>query len=339
MRALFSASCLLLAACGAALTPIPKDWLETPATARPELRSVPPAKRSSIHVQGNRIYDGEKALTPAYSAIDSFDYSEARQEVVFSAKRANSFDIGLVSDGARINWVPEDPADEVAVQWAPRGNKVSFVVRGKAGDFVRTVHVPTATPLTVDFPYATVRSVVWEPEAERFAVSYDSVDASTAVETMRYDGGERRVATPPAVKLAISLEPMPGAWLMRPSAIRYGDRLPLVIWLTENRNAWSDARGALQQSQRIGCAVARTLDDALWAALVDLPWVDKTRIFVVNGSHANALSVVGDASLPGERYRRTGSVVRVPPAVVESFASGFIANQLKGNAPPDGSLR
>ncbi|MBV9493699.1 MAG: hypothetical protein JOZ54_05605 [Acidobacteria bacterium] len=339
MRAFFSASYLLLATCGAALLPIPKDWLHTPATARAALRSTPPEKRSPIHVQGNRIYDGEKALTPGYQSIDSFDYSEARQEVVFSAKRANSFDIGLVSDGTRINWVPEDPADEVAVQWAPRGNKVSFVVRGKAGDLVRTVHVPTATPLTVDFPYATVRSVVWEPEAERFAVSYDAVDASLVVETMRYDGTNRKITTPAVVKLDISLEPIPGALLMRPPTMRYGDRLPLVIWLTANRNAWSDARGALQQGNRIGCAVATTLDDALWAALVDLPWVDKSRIYVVNGSHANAVSIVGDGSIPGERYSREGSVVRVPPAVVESFASGFIANQLKGNARPDGSLR
>ncbi|HKO55175.1 MAG TPA: hypothetical protein VJ276_04810 [Thermoanaerobaculia bacterium] len=325
--------------CASSLLPIPEAWLSTPKTARTELRSSPPEKRSHIRLEGNRLYDGEKALTPAYAAVDSFDYSEERREVVFSAKRDDDFDIGLVSDGTRINWVPEDPADEVAVQWAPRGNKVSFVVKGRAGDLVRTVHVPTASQLTVDFPFATVRGLAWEPQAERFSVAYDSVDASEEVEMMRYDGTERRVTTPPAVRLDVAVEPLPGGWLMRPASMKYGERLPLVIWLTENRNGWSDARGALQRQARIGCAVASMLDDALWTAVTDLPWVDRSRIYVVNGQKQGAVSVVADAAVPTGRYRRDGNIVRVPSAVVESFATGFIANQLKGNAPPDGSIR
>ena len=330
---------MLASGCGTGLSEIPKAWLSTPASEPLPLRANPPEKRSPIWVEGNRLYNGEKALTPAYEAVDSVDWSAERGEAVFSAKRKDNFDIGLVSDGTRINWVPEDPADEVAVQWAPRGNKVSFVVKGRAGDLVRTVHVPTASQLTVDFPYATVRGLVWEPDAERFAVSYDSVDASAEVETMRFGGTERRVTTPPAVKLDVSVEPLPGAWLMRPSSIRYGERLPLVVWLTGNRNAWSDARGALQRQARIACAVAARLDDALWTALTDLPWVDKSRVFVVNGQRAGATSIVADPAVPGGRYRREGDIVRVPSPVVESFATGFIANQLKGNAPPDGSFR
>ncbi|HEV7921702.1 MAG TPA: hypothetical protein VGR02_13010 [Thermoanaerobaculia bacterium] len=329
----------LAAACATSAPEIPKAWLSTPETARVALRSNPPAKRSPIRVESNRLYNSEKALTPAYAAVDSVDYSEERGEAVFSAKRNGSFDIGLVSDGTRINWVPEDPADEVAVQWAPRGNKVSFVVKGRAGDLVRTVHIPTASQLTVDFPYATVRGLVWDPDGERFSVAYDAVDASEQVETMRFGGTERKVTTPPAVRLDVSVESLPGAWLMRPSSLRYGERLPLVVWLTGNRNAWSDARGSLQRQRRIGCAVASKLDDALLTALTDLPWVDKSRLFVVNGRGTGAISIVGDPRMPGGRYRREGNIVRVPPAVVESFATGFIASQLKGNAPPDGSLR
>jgi hypothetical protein len=336
----FAVPILLIASgCATGLATIPAEWLSTPPAARTELRSSPRRKPSPIRLEGNRLYNGGKALTPAYAAVDSFDYSEERGEVVFSAKRDDDFDIGLVSDGTRIHWVPEDPADEVAVQWAPRGNKVSFVVKGRAGDLVRTVHVPTASQLTVDFPYATVRGLVWEPQAERFSVASDSVDASHKVETMRYDGTERRLTSPPAVRLDVAVEPLPGAWLMRPATMRYGERLPLVIWLTENRNAWSDARGALQRRARIGCAAASALDDALWTALTDLPWVDKSRIYVVNGEKAGAVGIVGDPAVPGGRYRTAGNIVRVPPAVVESFATGFIANQLKGNAPPDGSIR
>lgn len=336
---IYAAVSTLIAGCATSIREIPAAWLSTPAAAHTGLRSNPPQKPSPIRVEGNRLYNGEKALTPAYAAVDSVDYAEDRGEAVFSAKRKDNFDIALVSDGTRINWVPEDPADEVAVQWAPRGNKISFVVKGRAGDLVRTVHVPTASQLTVDFPYATVRGLVWDPDGERFSVSSDSLDASERVETMRYAGSERRVTTPSAVRLDVSVEPLPGAWLMRPSSLRYGERLPLVVWLTENRNAWSDARGSLQRQARIGCAVASKLDEHLWTALTALPWVDESRVFVVNGRKTGAISIVGDPRTPGGRYRREGNIVRVPPAVVESFATGFIANQLKGNAPPDGSLR
>jgi len=138
--------------------------------------AIPYVEQAGIRVErtpaGERLVREKKALTPDFPAIDSFSVSAERGEVVFSAKRKDSFDIGLVStDGSPIHWVPEDPADEVAVQWAPRGNKISFVVRGRTGDLVRTVHVPTSAALTVDFPYATVRSLTWEPAAERFAVT------------------------------------------------------------------------------------------------------------------------------------------------------------------------
>ncbi|MEA2463464.1 MAG: hypothetical protein QOJ98_1211, partial [Acidobacteriota bacterium] len=127
---------------------IPQAWLSVPEAAR--MRSLvldeqgkvshqpqpasPPASKGPIYLSGGRLMNGEKALTDGFLAIDSFDYSEARGEVVFSAKREGSFDIGLVSsDGSPINWAPADPADELDVQWAPRGNKVSYILRASGG--------------------------------------------------------------------------------------------------------------------------------------------------------------------------------------------------------------
>jgi hypothetical protein len=51
----------------------------------------------------------------------------------------------------------------------------------------------------------------------------------------------------------------------------------------------------------------------------------------------DAVVITGDASLPAGRYRRQGAVVAVPPAVVQSFASRFIPDQLKRTSTPNGS--
>ena len=105
---------------------------------------------SDVRIVNGKLIAGGKELTPQFVAIQSFDVSLERREVVFSAKRRDNFDIGLVSlDGSDIHWIPEDPADEIDVQWAPKGNKVSYIVRTKTGDVVRTVHIPTAAQLAV----------------------------------------------------------------------------------------------------------------------------------------------------------------------------------------------
>src|SRR4029077_5845522 len=147
--------------------------------ARPQL--------ASIHMAGNRILNGSKPLTPEFLAIDSYDVSLARKEIVFSAKRKDNFDVGLVSmDGSDIHWIPEDPSDEVNAQWAPRGNKVSYILHTPTGSIVRTVHIPTAAQLSVDFPQTQVDALAWEPQAERFAVVVESPDASQRLVSMTY---------------------------------------------------------------------------------------------------------------------------------------------------------
>src|SRR5437763_12621303 len=138
--------------------------------------TLPP---DQVRIVDGQLFRGRTALTPHFAGIDSFDVSLARREVVFSAKRTTNFDVGLVSlDGSDIHWIPEDPNDETAVQWAPRGNRVSYIVHTPGGDIVRTVHIPTSAQGAADFPYASVRSIRWAPDGERYFAVVTSPDAS-----------------------------------------------------------------------------------------------------------------------------------------------------------------
>src|ERR1051325_5739193 len=144
MRIFFSLSLLLLTACASSLRPIPEAWRSVPAApqvtdlcARVTCADKP--KAPDVHIAAGRLYAGERGLTPQYAAIQSFDVSTDRGEVVFSAKRADDFDIGLVAlEGSDVHWIPPERMDETDVQWAPRGNKVSYVVHAPGGATVRT---------------------------------------------------------------------------------------------------------------------------------------------------------------------------------------------------------
>jgi hypothetical protein len=93
------------------------------------------AAKSSRTVRGHRL----------------FDYSESRDEVIFREER-RGLDIGLLlATAARRTgcW----PIPRRARGMAPRGHKVSYIVRAKLGDVVRTLHpdvvslrVTSATP-------------------------------------------------------------------------------------------------------------------------------------------------------------------------------------------------
>jgi hypothetical protein len=285
--------------------------------------------------------NGEKQLTDPFRAVDSLDFSEERGEVAFSVKRRDDFEIGLVSsDGSPISWVPNDPADEVDVQWAPRGNKINYVIHAKSGDIIRTLHIPTSFEEAVAFPNATVYSVGWDPPAERYAVAYSTPDASDRVEVMKYDGTSRRVAVSPSMTLDAEVEPFAdGAVMLRPGDLRYEEKLPVVVWLADDYG-WNDARGALMKNARVAMVVTkRAPDDALWKAVDATPWMDGGRVYVVGGSGSRGTSITGDAAIPGGRYRQAGNVVAVAPAVVQSFSAGFIADQLKRNPLTNGSSR
>lgn len=347
---LIAAATLLLAACATTTPyqPIPTEWMSVPQAPRIRWVTIDAegkvgtssiAKERSngpIRVEGNRLYNGEKALTEAFAAVDSFDFSRSRGEVAFSAKVDGGFDIGLVSsDGSAVHWVPSDPADEVAVQWAPRGNKISYVVRVTGGDVVRTFHVPSSFALAVPFPMATVHALAWDPQAERYAAAYSTVRESDAVDVTRYGGEERKTVVPAAQKLSLEVEPLgPGALLLRPPDLGYDERLPVVIWVS-GELGWSDARAALLRSARVACVVTTAVPgEELLRTVRQRRWIDAGRVFVVSGAPPRAAPeagwvwIAGDPSVPAGRFRRDGSVVAVAPAVVQSFAAGFVASEV-----------
>jgi hypothetical protein len=277
----------ILAGCATPNTPLPHAAPVGDLCARFECA---PHDNSGVTVEDGKLVANGKVLTQQFAAIQSFDVSRDRGEVVFSAKRAGNFDIGLVSlEGSDIHWVPEDPADETDVQWAPRGNKVSYIVHARAGDVVRTVHVPTAVQLSVDFPYAAVRALAWNRAAERYWVVVSSPDASERIESMQYSGEVKRTEAPPEVKLDVAEEPLAGALLLRPPAMRYGEKLPLVVWVSDPPFVWNDARGALMRNRRVACAIMRRAPDAaFWAAATAIPWIDTGRIYVIGATAAES---------------------------------------------------
>jgi len=352
----------LATACATSSQRIPPAWLSVPRAASIASISLSADGKVStpgspaavgegagpIHIvtdaSGSRLANGTKLLTDPFPVIESFDFSEARGEVVFSAKREGDFDIGLVSsDGSAVNWAPDDPADEVAVQWAPRGSKISYVIRGNGGDVVRTLHVPTSFQFGVPFEYARVHALAWDPPAERYAVAYSTLDASDAVDVLKYSGEERKTAIPPAVHIDADIEPFPpGSMLLRPRDLRYAEKLPIVVWLADD-DRWSDERAALMKNARVAMIVTRGApDEELWKNIAATTWLDPDRLFVVapqGGAPGKGTVITADPALTAGRYRRTGPVVAVSPAVVQSFAAGFIADQLKRITPTNGSRR
>jgi len=283
--------------------------------------ALQPLRASDVRIEGNRLFRGEKPLSPAFKAIDSFDVSESRGEVVFSAKRSDHFEIGLVStDGSPISWVPSQNVDQVGVQWAPLGNKITFIVRAKGGDYLRTLHVPTSAQLLVDFPGARVGTFGWDPKGERFAVVYSTPDASDRVEVMTYSGNERKIAIPPAQQLDVETASFaPEAVSLRPRDIEYNEKLPLVVWVDDEPFAWSDARAELMRTSRVVCIVTRRLDDVVWQAAAGTPWIDRGRTFVV--------------APKGTRVRDAVVIT------LQSTAPRFIAERLKRTRPRNGSSR
>jgi hypothetical protein len=359
---------ILLAGCASATKTIPSAWRSVPEATR--IRSVTlaangtvtpsaaaaPAQRVDGPIRvaaaefGEKIMNAGKPLTEPFRAIDSLDWSESRGEVAFSAKREQDFDIGLVStDGGAVHWMPGDPADEVLVEWAPRGNKISYVIRAAAGDVVRTLHIPSSYQFGIPFANGTIHAVAWDPPAEHYAVAWSTPDASDRVDVLEYDGGRRRTMIAPAVTLDVEVAPFaPGAVVLRPRDVRYDEKLPLVVWV-DDAFSWSDARAALLKNAHAAVVITKNLPDAaLWTAAAQTAWLDPKRTFIVTPTplspQPSALSpaptiITADPTVPPGRSLQKDRVVTVAPAVLQSFAAGFIADQLERTAPTHGSSR
>jgi len=358
---------LLATGCVSSVQPVPREWLSVPQAARigsvtladdgqvtpSSLPTLPRLSDGPIRVlsgaTGTSLLNGGTVLAENLGAIDSLDLSESRGEVAFSAKRENGYDIALIStDGGAVHWMPNDPADEVAVQWAPRGNKISYVIRASGGDVVRTLHIPTSFQFALPFPGATIQSLAWDPRAEHFAVSYSTADGSDRVEVLKYDGAERRMAVRPERQLDVEVVPFAsGAILLRPRDLLYTERLPLVVWVADDL-AWSDARAALLTNARVAVVVTGRWPEDLWRAVAATSWLDSSRAFVVDGrltvsdrqpASPPTVVIAADPALEAGHYRRQGNLVAVAPAVVQSFAAGYIAAQVKRTTPTNGSSR
>lgn len=342
------------AACSSVSESVPGDWREVPQSARiahveldsngrvVTLPTAPVATPlvSTIRIErdaiGPRLVNGSRTLTEQFVAIDSFDISAERGEVAFSARRDDDFDIGLVAtEGSPIKWVPNDPADEIGVQWAPRGNKISYIVRGAGGDLVRTVHIPTGFAISIPLAHSRVHALGWDPQAERFAIAFSTPVSSDQVDVVTYEGKERRVAVGPSSTIDADAEPFAGgAVILRPRDIRYGERLPVVVWAGDDQR-WNDARAALMKRSRVAMIVtAGTPGEAVWTEVARTPWMDGATVFVVDPSGRTPRApgrflIAGDAQLGAWELRRTSAGAAVSPAVVQSFAAGFIADELK----------
>jgi hypothetical protein len=158
---------------------------------------------------------------------------------------------------------------------------------------------------------------------------------------MTYEGEKRREVIPPSARLDISIEPIGSLLVMRPNDLRYGEKLPIVLWLEPHPFAWSDARAALMRNARVAIAIAPRGSAEFWNEIAKVAWIDATRKYVVNsvaGQPGNlaATLITADSAISPGRYRRAGNTVSAPPAVVQSFAAAWIADDLKGTPPPNG---
>jgi hypothetical protein len=227
------------------------------------------------------------------------------------------------------------------VQWAPRGNKVSYIVRAQLGDVVRTFHIPTSFAYVVDFgTTAAIQSVTWDAAAERFTVVYSTLDASERTESVHYNGSARRTEAEPKTTIDADLLPF-GAdgFVLRPRNLRYDEKLPVVVWVAD-RFAWSEPRAALMRDARVASIVVRRPPDAdLWKSVRETAWLDPAKIYVVNGTTPEGMGFIADAGIPAGRYRHKGNVVAAAPAAIQSVAAGFIADQWKRISPANARSR
>ncbi|HEX6642604.1 MAG TPA: hypothetical protein VF215_15905, partial [Thermoanaerobaculia bacterium] len=139
------------------------------------------------------------------------------------------------------------------------------------------------------------------------------------------------------------------ATLLHPHDIRYDEKLPLVVWQSSD-NSWSDARAELLTKHRLAVIVTtRPLDADFWRAVSAIKFLDPKRTFVVGStadrrpptadSMPDSVIIAADPTIATARYLRRGNLVTVAPAVVQSFAAGYIAEQLERNPPTNGSSR
>lgn len=225
----------------------------------------------------------------AVTRIESWDPDPKGGELVFSARRADgNMDIGLAAtSGAAMRWIPAEPGDEYAVTWAPRGNKVTWMIDTAAGVVMRTAHIPTGYQLSVPLGYVAIESIAWEPAAEKVYIAMSSPRESLHVTSIRYGGENRALFIPPAERLrrqTQQLADLPGSLLVPPATVQYGHRYPVTIVAADSSYGW-DRRFAAAADEQEGAVlwVPRGDTDTLARArkaLGEIGWVDTAAVYV-----------------------------------------------------------
>jgi len=272
-------------------------------------------------------------------AVESFDVSPDEKELVFSGRRTDSFDVGLVStQGSKVSWIVPDQLDEVGVSWAPRGSKVTYQVRAPYGTILRSVHVPTSWQLAVDLPFSRVQALSWEPRAEKFAVLHSGPTHSPAIEWISFGGEVRSMVAPSRWSAEGESEPFSDGVLIRPATLRYNQKVPLIIVVVDDALTW---RPALAEARKGEVAVAVVSEKGLTQALSDARvtgWIDSAQLYVIGRPLEAAPLTVAAPELrftAGEgtpRFRllgKPGSVVEGKERdALESFAVASILDKI-----------
>lgn len=256
-----------------------------------------------------------RQLAGPFAAIDSFDLDPDGLEAVLAAVvEGGHSDVGLVStEGSPVRWIAPQPGDDHSVSWAPRGNKITYVIDSIGGDVLRTVHIPTGFQLAVPFPGATTGALAWHPAAERFAVTVDSVEAAPRIDWVRYGGEGEETLVAPEARIEGDLDVLggvPGGVVVPPTGLRYNERRPAVVWLLPDGPAWNGGVATVQNLGGGSVVVPSRLvsgrESALAASVRSLVWVDPARIALVSEGDATSVAAafggavtVFPGSLPG----------------------------------------
>lgn len=288
--------------------------------------------------------DGQiRAIAGPFPAIDSWDLDPHGLELVLSARREDGFDVGIVStEGSEVAWIAPDLLDERMVSWAPRGTKVTFRIDSGSGSVLRTVHIPTGFQLAMSFPGERVSALAWEPQAERFALAIASPSSSWRVDMVRYGGEERAQLVRSRTETGFDpdqLAGVPGGVVLAPAVLRYGERVPVVVWLAEDPLAWSGHRARLQKNRNVGTVVVPSGAGAerdWWDAVTALSWADPDRVFVVSpvaGTAAAAIPPGAGATIIASSGEAPGRSLIRATGELESYAARWLEERLRGSEP------
>jgi hypothetical protein len=262
---------------------------------------VAPTSDGRVTLTRRTSVDGSEILLGSFDDVPSFDIDRSEEELVISVVRDGSRDIAIANARReRMNWVPADRGDEVMPLWAPRGYKVSFVIRNASGDLLRSVHVPTAAMTLVDFPHSTVRGIDWFPDGDRLVVAVSGPLASDHLLEAHYDHGIRRELLAPEYRFAREVDRMsgtpPGSLMVLPGRVGYGDRHPVVIWTRPGSSSGMPFESALvpllateEMAVVLVNGSGRDLDPSFWNELAATEWVEPSLVWLIE--------TVGD---PGE---------------------------------------